>query len=81
MCTDSLVRPYQGVVTSPNYPANYPNRAENKVTLQADWGQRIQLAFTNMNLEYHPMCSKDRVLIRKASCKAYNISKCCGQNY
>ena len=44
---------YTGLVVSPNFPANYPNNAHNRLVLQADPGQVVSLTFTDIAIENH----------------------------
>ena len=40
-----------GVVTSPNYPDNYPNNLDQTQTLQVQRGKMLRLEFTHFDVE------------------------------
>ena len=52
-----------GVVTSPNYPDNYPNNLERTYTIQVAEGLIISLQFSAFQIEYHPTCDLDHLTI------------------
>ena len=52
-----------GVVTSPNYPDNYPNRLEKTETIQVEQGLIISLQFTAFDIESHSTCYFDHLTI------------------
>ena len=52
-----------GVVTSPNYPDNYPNNFERTETIQVEEGLIISLEFDSFNVESHSTCSDDHLTI------------------
>jgi len=53
----------QGVVTSPNYPNNYPNYLNKTDTIQVEEGLIISLQFTEFNIESHSTCRYDHLTI------------------
>lgn len=53
-----------GVITSPNYPDNYPHQRECTWTITAPEGNQILLNVTNFSLENHPNCNYDFLEIR-----------------
>nr|XP_026696530.1 cubilin-like isoform X2 [Ciona intestinalis] len=73
--------PGTGFITSPNYPSNYPHKADCRYRINAGSASRtITLRFTAFNLESHSYCRYDFVEVRKtinAHC-APNARKYCG---
>lgn len=71
-----------GYVTSPNYPANYPQHAECIWILEAPSGQSIQLQFEDQfNIEETPNCSSSYLELRDgADSNAPVLSKLCGHS-
>ena len=60
--------PLTGVVTSPNYPGNYPDNVEKTHTIQVKPGLILSLEFTAFNIEpplnrYNAHCSSDHLTI------------------
>ena len=53
-----------GIITSPNYPGNYPNNRECVWTIIADTGTLVQLNVTNFSLESGTSCPYDALEIR-----------------
>uniref|UniRef100_A0A8B9UD24 Cubilin n=1 Tax=Anas zonorhyncha TaxID=75864 RepID=A0A8B9UD24_9AVES len=53
-----------GVLTSPNYPNNYPVRTECIYTITVGINRQIVLRFTNFTLEGNIRCTEDYVEIR-----------------
>ncbi|XP_040449627.1 cubilin isoform X3 [Falco naumanni] len=53
-----------GVLTSPNYPNNYPVRIECIYTITVGINRKIVLRFTNFSLERSNICRNDHVEIR-----------------
>lgn len=53
-----------GVLTSPNYPSNYPNNQDCDWIISAPEGQQIMLNFTDFSLEADSLCTYDYVSIR-----------------
>uniref|UniRef100_A0A8D0GFF0 Cubilin n=1 Tax=Sphenodon punctatus TaxID=8508 RepID=A0A8D0GFF0_SPHPU len=45
-----------GVLTSPNYPNNYPNKMECLYRIRVDTNNQIALHFTNFSLEWNRNC-------------------------
>ena len=52
-----------GVVTSPNYPDNYPNNLEKTETIQVEEGLIISLQFTAFDIESDSPCPYDHLTI------------------
>ncbi|XP_054716859.1 tolloid-like protein 1 [Uloborus diversus] len=52
-----------GVVSSPNYPDNYPSRKECTWRFDATPGHRIKLVFDSFELEPHQECAYDHVAL------------------
>lgn len=53
-----------GVIQSPNYPKNYPNKRECTWVIEAPSKQKVLLNVTNFHLENHPNCDFDYLEIR-----------------
>lgn len=53
-----------GVITSPNYPNNYPHERECVWTITAQDGNQILLNVTDFRLESHASCAYDFLEIR-----------------
>ncbi|WAR06690.1 CUBN-like protein, partial [Mya arenaria] len=53
-----------GIITSPNYPSNYPHQRDCTWTIAAPEGNQILLNFTMFSLETHPRCNFDFLEIR-----------------
>ena len=53
----------QGVVSSPNFPGNYPNEFQTTETIQVDAGLVLKLEFTSFDVEYHDACMYDFLAI------------------
>ena len=51
-----------GVVTSPNYPNNYPNSADTSTPITVTGGT-IRITFDDFSLEGHPSCAYDWVQV------------------
>ncbi|EGW02057.1 Cubilin [Cricetulus griseus] len=71
-----------GYVTSPNYPANYPQNVECIWILEAPSGKSIQLQFEDQfNIEETPNCSSSYLELRDgADSNAHVLSKLCGHS-
>ncbi|KAK7823854.1 hypothetical protein U0070_020525 [Myodes glareolus] len=69
-----------GYVTSPNYPANYPQHAECIWILEAPSGKSIQLQFEDQfHIEETPSCSSSYLELRDGvDSNAPLLSKLCG---
>ena len=52
-----------GVVTSPNYPVNYPNNLLKTETIQVEEGLIVLIQFTAFNLPFHSYCGFDHLTI------------------
>ena len=52
-----------GVVTSPNYPGNYPNNLEKTQTIQVEQGLIISLQFTAFDIGWYSSCADDHLTI------------------
>lgn len=55
-----------GVLTSPNYPDNYPVQIECIYTITVGINRQIVLRFTNFTLEGNLRCTEDYIEIRQA---------------
>ncbi|XP_015790048.1 tolloid-like protein 1 [Tetranychus urticae] len=61
-CTHSIVSPF-GLISSPNYPEPYPNRKDCAWLFTTTPGHRIKLVFEDFELETHPECAYDHLLV------------------
>ena len=52
-----------GVVSSPNFPGNYPNNLRKTETIQVEQGLILLLQFTAFNMEPHSNCAFDYLKI------------------
>uniref|UniRef100_A0A8B9TLQ1 Cubilin n=1 Tax=Anas platyrhynchos TaxID=8839 RepID=A0A8B9TLQ1_ANAPL len=68
-----------GVLTSPNYPNNYPVRTECIYTITVGINRQIVLRFTNFTLEGNIRCTEDYVEIRDGGYETSPVlGKYCG---
>ncbi|XP_041473744.1 uncharacterized protein LOC121422649 [Lytechinus variegatus] len=51
------------VVTSPNYPSDYPVNTKCVYHIQASVGETVELLFLEMNIESHDTCFYDSVIV------------------
>ena len=49
LASASTINPFTGIVTSPNYPENYPNDFKRTYTITAKEGMVVELEFTAFN--------------------------------
>ena len=63
---DEIVRTLvlAGVVTSPNYPDDYPNNLERTATVHVERGKILRLEFTHFDVYYGGSSCKDYVRIK-----------------
>ena len=53
-----------GVITSPNFPSNYPHNQDNvKYTVRVPQGFNIELTITDINIEQEKNCGYDSLKI------------------
>ena len=52
---------FSGVVSSANFPSNYPSNHEKAETITVEPGLIIALEFTAFDIEYHSDCSYDHL--------------------
>ena len=68
-----------GTITSPNYPNNYPNRANCAWKITVPLGFRVQLTFDSFRLESNSRCRYDSVQLHNGpSDLSPLIGKYCG---
>lgn len=53
-----------GVITSPNYPNDYPHGRDCEYTITVETGHQIHLNITDFSLEHHHTCNYDYLEIR-----------------
>ena len=81
-----------GIITSPNYPNNYPHSFDESHTIEVEEGEQIHLEFTDFVLESHPKCRFDYVegfifcldikctfSISVVDSQGYQLKKACGE--
>ena len=64
------------MVTSANFPSNYPNNHENTETIRVEEGLVIALKFTAFDIEYHSDCSYDHLMIEDGDGTTLMGKKC-----
>eukprot|EP00057_Strongylocentrotus_purpuratus_P015085 XP_011669559.1 PREDICTED: uncharacterized protein LOC577075 [Strongylocentrotus purpuratus] len=71
-----------GAVTSPNYPAEYPNDVSCTTHLMAPEGQVVYFNFKAMNVEAHPSCIYDYVTLYNGPDQNAStlVGRYCGSN-
>ena len=52
-----------GIVTSPDYPDNYPYNLKQTQAIQVKQGQILSLEFTSFDIEYDSNCTYDHLTI------------------
>ncbi|KAK3106526.1 hypothetical protein FSP39_021900 [Pinctada imbricata] len=68
-----------GIITSPNYPSNYPHNRDCIWTITAPQGNQILLNVTEFALEFHPNCNYDYLEIRNGGYPSSPlVGKYCG---
>ena len=55
------------VISSPNFPGNYPNDFNHTETIQVDAGQVIRFEFTDFDVEFEDTCRYDFLTISETS--------------
>ena len=68
-----------GVVTSPNYPANYPPHIEKTEKIQVEIGKVLRLEFTSFDVSVCDNCTCDHVEIKDGDGKTL-MDKSCGDS-
>ena len=68
-----------GVVTSPNYPNNYPNNLQQTNTIEVEEGLIVEMQFTAFDVESHSTCSYDYVTIKNGDGTTL-MEKTCGSS-
>ncbi|XP_034244978.1 cubilin [Thrips palmi] len=78
VCGAKFLSP-SGVVSSPNYPNNYPSGRDCVYSLRVPNGQQIRLNFTDFDLEDSHNCNWDSIEIRNGgSERSPLVGKYCG---
>uniref|UniRef100_A0A2K5DXZ8 Scavenger receptor cysteine-rich domain-containing protein DMBT1 n=1 Tax=Aotus nancymaae TaxID=37293 RepID=A0A2K5DXZ8_AOTNA len=62
-----------GTFSSPSYPGYYPNNAKCVWEIEVNYGYRINLGFSNLQLEAHNSCSFDYVEIFDGSLNSSHL--------
>ena len=68
-----------GVVTSPDYPSNYPNDLEETKTIEVEQGMIMSLEFTAFDVERNSKCVYDHLTILDDN-GAILMEKSCGSD-
>ncbi|XP_052250988.1 deleted in malignant brain tumors 1 protein-like isoform X4 [Dreissena polymorpha] len=77
-CGGVLTDPF-GVITSPNYPSYYSNKFQCTWVIKAPFGSRINVNFTDFEMEPHPKCNFDYLeLFNGPNASSPPIGKYCG---
>ena len=66
-----------GVVTSPDYPSNYPDSLEKTMGIEVDQGMILSLEFTAFDIESNSDCDYDHLTITDGN-GATLMEKSCG---
>ena len=68
------------LITSPGFPSNYPKNHRSVVNLTAPPGSRVQLIFSDVDIEYSVDCQWDSLIILDGSDEtAPSLGRLCGQ--
>ena len=64
-CTSGTTKPPLGqhVISSPNFPGNYPDDFDNTDTIEVDKGKVIRLEFEAFNVEFEDTCNYDSLTV------------------
>ena len=57
-----------GVVTSPNYPGNYPHRLDKTFTIEGSPGKVLQMTFVDFDIEEDSDCAYDWLQVTARTC-------------
>ena len=68
-----------GVVTSPNYPTNYPNNLRQTNTIEVEEGLIVEMQFTAFDVESHSTCRYDYLTIKNGDGTTL-MEKTCGSS-
>ena len=68
-----------GVVSSPNYPGNYPNNHHLTEKIEVEQGFVVLLKFTAFDVNYHPSCGFDHLTITDGD-GSILMEKSCGSS-
>ena len=66
-----------GVVSSPNYPNNYPDSIERSYIIEVEEGLIVALQFTAFDIEYESTCRYDHLAITDSNGRSL-MEKGCG---
>merc|ERR1719402_583955 len=67
----------EGVVQSPNYPENYDYNMDEEYPINVDEGDVVLLTFTDFDIEKHPTCEWDWVIVEDGD-GTILLDKSCG---
>eukprot|EP00795_Rhopilema_esculentum_P014104 gene14104-5092_t len=80
-CGGTVNADIPGVITSPNYPRNYPHNTECIWLLRGTPGRQITFTFTNFDIESHSSCRYDFVEVRQGDNSNSSLAgRYCGTN-
>ena len=80
-CGGTVNADIPGVITSPNYPRNYPHNTQCIWVLRGTPGKKVTLTFTNFDVEAHGTCAYDYLELRQGdNANASLINRYCGLN-
>ena len=70
-----------GVITSPNFPGDYPNNLDKKETITVEFGKILRLEFTHFAVYSHPSsCYSDYIKVTDGDGTTL-MDKSCGFDY
>jgi len=69
----------RGVITSVNFPRNYPNYVDKTISIATSPGDFLTIKFTDFALESHRRCSWDWVMIKDGAGETL-LPKTCGRS-
>ena len=70
---------YCNAIISPNFPFNYNNHIDKDFSVEVDAGKRLQIIFSEFNLEANSRCSWDWVTVADGDGTEL-LPKTCGTN-
>ncbi|XP_023693831.1 bone morphogenetic protein 1-like isoform X1 [Paramormyrops kingsleyae] len=76
---DHIINSVSGIITSPNWPDNYPSKKACTWALSTTPGHRIKIAFNEIDMETHLECAYDHLEVYDGrDAKAPSLGRYCG---